>query len=360
MPTTQPSVSALISTYNARHLIRGCIENLLRQTIAPELEIIVVDSCSETNEYEIAVELQALHPRLHCLRTARRENSHAALNRAIQMAHGRYLIAANTDDRHRHDALEKMACALDAAPDVALVYADALRTSTLNETFEQAMVCGRPVVRWPEYQPYRIFGDARIGAQPMWRRSLHDQIGLFDDSLTYVGDLDLWLRIAALTTFRFHHIDEVLGLWYDVPTTMSQANPELMRAEMIGVRQRYHDLLVASGKLPSIGSPLDQELDAARDILAGRTIALFGAGERGDRILDALRSRGQTVVAFLDNNPEKQGNIRCGLPVFAPEMAVPAHIANFILVASMYWAEIAAQLQDLGLKPNEDYAVFYA
>jgi glycosyltransferase involved in cell wall biosynthesis len=355
-----PYITALISTYNASHLLGGCLESLFRQTVAPELEIIVVDSGSETNDYEVAIELQSQHPRLHCLRTARRENSHTALNRAIQLARGKYLIIANTDDRQRQDALQIMASLLDKEPEVALVFADTMRTSKMNETFDEAAQCGRPIVRWPDYQPWRLFGDARIGPQPMWRRSLHAEIGPFDDSLIYAGDYEMWLRISALTTHKLYHLNEVLGLWYDVPSNNSQARPDLVDSEVEIVRQRYRYRLITAGKLSATASPLDSEIEAIEQSLSGKKIALFGAGERGARVFKALSAHGHSVTAFLDNDPEKQGNCSLGMPVLSPEAAKRACLFDLVLIASMYWAEIAMQLESFGLVRNKDYCICFS
>jgi glycosyltransferase involved in cell wall biosynthesis len=350
-------VTAIVSTYNSRHLISGCLEDLFRQTIAPNLEIIVIDSASETMDYEAVIEMQHLHPRLLCLRTSRRETSHASINRAIRLATGRYVTLANTDDRHRKDALEQMMAALDAQPDVALAYADTLRTNVLNETYEQAAALNRPIVQWPDFRVDRLFGNARIGPQPMWRRSLHTEIGFFDESIVCAGDYDFWLRIVARTEYRLYHVNQVLGLWYDSPTTMSQANPKLISEEVAAIRQRYRDELIRAGKLPNIGTPLTSELTVLRRFFTGKRLALFGAGDLGAQALDILKHQGEQVVAFLDNYKAKHGTILRSIPILDPAKAIQEGIADFILITSMYWSEITNQLECLGLHKDADFAV---
>jgi glycosyltransferase involved in cell wall biosynthesis len=129
-------VSAIVSTFNSERFFRGCIEDLLRQTLFGQgrLEIVVVDSGSEQGEGTMVRRFQEDFPNIVYRRTER-ESLYAAWNRAVGLARGRYLTAANTDDRHRVDALETMARVLEST-EVGLVYSDVLVTQVANETFE--------------------------------------------------------------------------------------------------------------------------------------------------------------------------------------------------------------------------------
>ena len=105
-------VSAIISTYNAADLIRGCLEDLLNQTLYEkgELEIVVIDSGSSENEGEIVLGApKRKTPNRVPEDRGARESIYRAWNRGIRMAKGRYLTNANTDDRHESDSLEKLA-----------------------------------------------------------------------------------------------------------------------------------------------------------------------------------------------------------------------------------------------------------
>src|SRR6185295_18596123 len=145
-PLPEPLVTAIVSTYNSERFLRGCLEDLEAQTMAGRLEIIVVDSGSEQNERAIVEEFQQRYRNIVYLRTER-EPLYAAWNRAIGIARGRYLTNANADDRHRPDAYEILARALDEHP-VGIVYADSLLTRVENETF--ATTGSKRSFQWPE------------------------------------------------------------------------------------------------------------------------------------------------------------------------------------------------------------------
>jgi len=228
-------VSAIVSTYNSERFLRGCLEDLENQTIADKLEIIVVNSGSEQNEEQIVKEFQRRYDNIVYIKTDRRESVYAAWNRGIKVARGKFITNANTDDRHRKDALEIMAKTLQANPDIALVYADQIRTDTPNDTFENHH--GTELLKRPPYSRDRLLFGCCVGSQPMWRKSLHEQFGYFDESLTCAGDWDFWLRISQ--KYDFKHIPEYLGLYYYNPEGIEHSRKIHSLYERYIVGKRY-------------------------------------------------------------------------------------------------------------------------
>lgn len=208
-------LSALVSTYSAEAFMEGCLNDLVDQTLFQkgEMEIIVIDACSPENEKAIVERFQALHDRIVYVRTDRRETLYASWNRAINRARGRYVTSANTDDRHRHDALEILADYLDAHPHIALTYPGQIDTSVPNETFDTTS--SGKILDWPAYSYDELERHCIIGSQPVWRRSLHDTYGYFRDTFKSAGDYEFWLRIGKQETFYRH--PEILGLYYRNP-----------------------------------------------------------------------------------------------------------------------------------------------
>jgi len=117
---SSPLISVVVSTHAAERHIRGCLEMLLRQTVADRLEIIVIDSGSGSGSPElertIVEALQRQHHNIVYLRTPR-ETLYAAWNRALSMSSGKYFANVNTDDWIRAgdggDRLERRRLTLD-------------------------------------------------------------------------------------------------------------------------------------------------------------------------------------------------------------------------------------------------------
>ncbi|MCF8144165.1 MAG: glycosyltransferase [Deltaproteobacteria bacterium] len=227
-------ISAIVSTYNAERLIRGCLEDLEAQTIAHRLEIIVVDAASEENEQVIVKEFQGRYGNIRYYRSRTRETVYQAWNRAIRLACGKYITTANTDDRHRKDGLERLVKALEAHPEIPLAYGDCLVTETENERFEDCTPVGR--LRMPDFTRNNLLTSCIVGPQPVWRRSLHDEIGFFDEKYRCGADYDFWLRISE--KYNLIHIRDYLGLYLANKDGVSMKG-DRPRKEMAAIQEAY-------------------------------------------------------------------------------------------------------------------------
>ncbi|MDA8140089.1 MAG: glycosyltransferase [Desulfobacteraceae bacterium] len=229
-------ISAIVSTYNSERFMRGCLEDLLSQTAADRLEIVVIDSASGQNERAIVREFQRYCANIKYIRTQNREPLYAAWNRGIKLAQGKYVTSANTDDRHRRNGLEQMAAVLETQPRVALVYADVIKTATENETFSKCTPAG--MLCWFDWDRRRLLSDGCfMGPQPMWRRSVHDVFRYFDESLTVSSDYEFWLRISQI--FDFQRLASPLGLYLERADSVEHADHQKKLAEDGTVHATY-------------------------------------------------------------------------------------------------------------------------
>lgn len=233
----QYQVTALVSTYNSSQWLPGCLDNLLSQTLADRLQIVVVDSGSEPEERERVESYQRVHPNIDYLRTGR-ETLYASWNRAVQVARGSYLTSSNTDDRLCPHALERLALALERDPKLALVYADNWETNDPEAVRSWNGLAGphRRVRRGP-YSRRRLALNCICGPQPMWRRDLHERFGFFDESLEVCGDWDFWLRVSEAAPML--HLDEPLGLYFRNHQGLELVDPERALREAQQIRLRF-------------------------------------------------------------------------------------------------------------------------
>lgn len=230
-------VSAIVSAYKSERFIGECLKNLLLQTIADKLEIIVIDSASPEKEGEIVKHYQKDHWNIVYYRTETRETLYQAWNRGIRMALGQYITNANTDDRLRNDAYEIMSRELEANENIALVYADYFITPFENQTFAEHIRSG--YCRRPDYSPSIMLAGCHMGPQPMWRKTVHDQIGYFEESYRSAGDYEFWCRMGV--RFPMRHIPEFLGLYLHNTSGIANSNLMISHGEARRIKDAYAD-----------------------------------------------------------------------------------------------------------------------
>lgn len=202
-------VSAIVSTYASASFIRGCLENLLGQTIAGQVEIIVIDANSPEDEKSIVQEFQARHSNIRYVRTSERIGVYAAWNMAARMATGTYLVSCSTNDRLRPNALEIMARVLDEEPEVAITYGHSYLTRRPHEDWDHFTYSGEYI--WPDYSYPSLLTSPAVGPHPMWRRRLHDELGYFNEEYAAISDQDFWLRVG--TRYAMRSLSDFTGLY---------------------------------------------------------------------------------------------------------------------------------------------------
>jgi GT2 family glycosyltransferase len=222
----KPRASAIVSAYFCADYLEGRIENLLGQSMRPEIVVV----CGEwSREEEIASQL--LEPGRDVILATKGEvpTIYDAWNRGIQASHGEYITNANADDRLSPGALLTLARTLDDHPEAALVYPDC-------EIFEGDRRIGG--FRFAEGGWKELMNLCFIGPMPMWRRSLHDKHGWFDEKMQSAGDYEFWLRIAKAGE-KLLHVRDILGIYLKRPDSAEHRDPGIGARETAEARRRY-------------------------------------------------------------------------------------------------------------------------
>ncbi|NPV87544.1 MAG: glycosyltransferase [Anaerolineae bacterium] len=250
-------VTAIVSTYNSEEFIEECLTDLENQTIAGDVEIIVIDAASPQNERAIVEGFQKRYSNIRYIRTPQRIGVYAAWNIAICEARGKYLTTFSTNDRLRPDAYELLAHELDVHPEVALVYGDTYLTCIPHETFEHHTLSG--VYQWPDYHFEDLLEMSMVGPHPMWRASVHEVIGLFDESFEAIGDQEFWLRMGL--HYELRHVPQFTGLYLEHADRLSGKLDRVYaeRARIVRKYQRlFNERLQRVVHLSRSGSALDR------------------------------------------------------------------------------------------------------
>lgn len=245
---SKPRVSIITSVWNGDEFIEGFMEDITKQTIFPQSELIMINANSPGNEEPVIKKYMEKYPNIVYVKLESDPGLYAVWNKAIRMAKSDYISNANLDDRSRKDALEILADTLDAHPELDLIYTGYLITETPNETYDKHTLTGRCVPG-----PFSIYNMKTClpGPRPLWRKSMHDKYGYFDEIFVSGGDYAFWLR-ASLNGSKYLFIDDFTNLFYMNPKGLSTDVKDQKRvairnteAQMIAQRyaERYQELI---------------------------------------------------------------------------------------------------------------------
>jgi GT2 family glycosyltransferase len=191
-------ISVLVVNWNRKDLLRACLLSLRRQTGVP-FEIIVIDNGSSDGSADLAE--QQFNARV--IRNRENRGFCAANNQGIACAKGEFIALLNNDAEAEPGWLAALHDACSRAPDVGmvaskvlvweepgridkvghLIFPDGQNRGRGSGALDQGQFEKEEEVLWPD------------GCAAMYRKSMLDQIGGFDeDFFAYGDDAELGLR----------------------------------------------------------------------------------------------------------------------------------------------------------------------
>lgn len=229
-------VSVIVSLYNAADKLPTLLACLAQQSVAArgELEVVLVDSNSPADE-RAALEGFLGRQELPVVyaRSAERETIQQAWNRGIGLARAPYLAFLGADEGLHPDALRRLAAALDADPLADWAMADSIVTDV-----DAHGVYGGDVMPYDRtgYRQDLVYLDtcylSWVGG--LYRRSIHDRFGFYDEGFRAAGDTEFKCRI--LPHIRSVYVPGMLGVFNNYPEERTTQHP---RAEIEDLRAWY-------------------------------------------------------------------------------------------------------------------------
>jgi GT2 family glycosyltransferase len=204
-----PDISVAVINWNRRDYLRACLASLTRQQGA-DFEVIVVDNGSRDGSLEMVRREFAGRPDFRIRVIANTENRGfcAANNQAFADARGSYVALLNNDAEAEPNFLAALRSAFATAPYIGmaaakvLVYEDPRRIDKVGHLIYpdgQNRGRGTGEIDHGQYDNVEecLWPD---GSAAMYRKTMLDQIGGFDEDLFMFGDdaeLGLRARIAG-------------------------------------------------------------------------------------------------------------------------------------------------------------------
>jgi glycosyltransferase involved in cell wall biosynthesis len=196
-------VTIAIPAYNAERWLRDTLNSVMAQTY-PAHEVIVVDDGSRDGTEDVA---RSFGDKVRYMRQANQGVS-TARNTAIGAATGDWIALLDSDDLIVPEKLEKQVAAVEAQPELVVVY------SAFKFLYADGTTADGPAFAARELWPAIRYRTPILPSTAMIRRTAFDEVGCFNPKFHYGEDWDLWFRLVRRYTAQaFLDLPEALTLY---------------------------------------------------------------------------------------------------------------------------------------------------
>lgn len=192
-------VSVIVPSYNHEDFIGESITSILNQTFQ-DFEILILDDSSIDKSLEIANKFT--DKRISVFVNDENIGSSATMNKLIQLAKGEYIALLNSDDVWEPNKLEKQVEFMENNRQYGAVFSNAKiideegNEFTNKEHFYTSIfeLSNRSRFEWLNY--FFNIGNCLCHPSILIRRSVYEDIGLYNQLMSSLPDFEMWVRIC--------------------------------------------------------------------------------------------------------------------------------------------------------------------
>jgi len=251
MSVTGPKVAVLMSVFNDQGYLADAVESILGQTYA-DFEFLIIDDGSAEPVEGLLKSYGDPRIAIH-----RQQNMGLtrSLNRGLRLCSGRYVARMDADDVSVPTRLEAQVKELDSDPNLDLVGSSFDVVDASGDLLERKQLITDPLYRLWRLQFHNNYGHGTI----MMRKERVMDVGMYDETLSYAQDYDLWSRLSrkgntkilpqVLYRYRMvnsgpqasvRNYDDQLAAAIRISNrNLLSCNPQLTEEECIEVRALY-------------------------------------------------------------------------------------------------------------------------
>jgi len=238
-------VSVIIPSFNRAYCLPECIRSVLGQS---GFELIVVNDGSTDDTVKVLKSFSDIR----VIHLANNQGVSYARNQGIEQAKGSLICFLDSDDLWEIGKLEAQVKWMQDHPECQAVYTDEIWIRNgvrVNPMFKHQKYSGDI---FKQCLPLCIVSPSSV----MLRKTLLDEVGVFDESMPVCEDYDLWLRIAVRYPFTFlndqliikrgGHKDQLSRKYWGMDRWRIYALEKLLRGDDLNSEQRewVKDMLI--------------------------------------------------------------------------------------------------------------------
>jgi len=224
-------VSIIIPVYNAEKYLRECIESTLEQTYQ-KIEVIAINDGSKDNSLKI---LEEFSDKIKVI-SKPNGGTASALNVGIKNMQGEWFKWLSADDVLYPNAIEELileAKKLENKKNILYSNYDIINSE--GDIIKQFIE--------PDYNELSSFDFNAIlldryignGTTSLIHKSALDEYGMFNETIGFAEDYELWLRFCLIHGCRLHLVPKILAKYrvHETQLTQSKIGESLDKAEKI-------------------------------------------------------------------------------------------------------------------------------
>jgi glycosyltransferase involved in cell wall biosynthesis len=231
-----PKVSVIIPTCNRAEFLRSAIESVLMQTFS-DFEIIVSDDKSTDHTREVIKGFK--DKRIKYVRNKGNKGPSATRNTGIFKSEGEYIAFLDDDDEWLPDKLQKQVELLN------------ISQSNICGVYSKSSMIDRSTGKIISINPENDEMKGNLLYQLAIKNPIHtptvvirkrclEKVGSFDETISYMEDRDLWIRLSM--HWDFEYIPEPLVRVYIHGNAHLSENLEGQTAAREKILERYKHL----------------------------------------------------------------------------------------------------------------------
>ncbi len=235
-------MSVVIPAYNHERYVGEAIQSVLDQTFEDFELIIINDGSTDHTEDEI---LKFKDPRIRYYSQENRGLS-ATLNRGIKLARGEYFNFLPSDDAFFPEKLSIQLKLFKDHPDLGIVFSYPQLVDAEGKEIKEGQESQWAIVPFEtkeEIFPALFERDFLSAPSALIKMDCFWRVGMFDESLKYLQDYDMWMRILKYFDLRLIKRYLIKYRWHGANLTY-RATPETEAERAKVLLKAYKDLTI--------------------------------------------------------------------------------------------------------------------
>lgn len=224
-----PKLSIITVTFNAAQFIEPTIESIAKQSF-DKYEYIVVDGLSKDS----TVDILKRHPEtVHKWVSEKDKGLYDAMNKAIQMAEGEYLMFLNAGDLlYDEEVLTEI---FKSAGNEDIIYGD---TAVIDTNYE---LVGMRHLRPPQHLTWKSFQKGMVICHQaiIAKRAITP---LYNTDYRVAADIDWAIRLTKASTSSY---------FYNAPLVQFMQDGISTQYRSLGLKERYRVMVDHYGRIPT-------------------------------------------------------------------------------------------------------------